>query len=167
MPELNTKHGEIFDWEGDFNYEGQEWFKDRPEKPEPPSAPPTTSDPYVPLPGVIEENDRFFYAMKHAPNVLYTRFKQYGQLGVLGWCYEFGELIEHLKQLGFEGNMFVTTRQQALDTCTEILKLKLNIKMQIVVMYLSSQVARLRRFLDGETVFDDYPETDFPIDTLI
>lgn len=61
--------------------------------------------------------------------------------------------------------MFVATRTQALQTCTEILKLKLDIKMQIIIMYLSSQVARLRRFLDGETEFNDYPETDFPVET--
>ena len=61
--------------------------------------------------------------------------------------------------------MFVATREQALKTCSEILKLKLDIRMQIIVMYLSSQVARLRRFLDGEANFDDYPDTDFPIES--
>ena len=83
---------------------------------------------------------------------------------MLGWCSEFSELIDNLKQLGFNGNMFVTTRDQALRTCAEILRMRLDIRMQIIVMYLSSQVARLRRFLDGEANFDDYPETDFPID---
>ena len=73
-------------------------------------------------------------------------------------------MIDALKQLGFEGNMFVSTRTQALKTCEEILRLKLDIEMQIIVMYLSSQVARLRRFLDGETTFTDYPDADFPID---
>lgn len=86
------------------------------------------------------------------------------QLGVLAWCSEFGELIESLKNLGFEGNMFMNTRAQALATCQELLRLKLDIQMQIIVMYLSSQVARLRRFLDGETHFDDYPEPSFPLD---
>lgn len=60
--------------------------------------------------------------------------------------------------------MFVTTRQSALKACEDILKLKLDIRMQIIVMYLSSQVARLRRFLDGEKQWDDYPATEFPMD---
>lgn len=83
---------------------------------------------------------------------------------MLGWCSEFSELIDNLKQLGFNGNMFIATREQALRTCGDILRLQLDIRMQIIVMYLSSQVARLRRFLDGEKNFDDYPETDFPVD---
>jgi hypothetical protein len=74
-------------------------------------------------------------------------------------------MIDNLKELGFAGNMFVTTRGQALKTCEDLLKLKLDLKMQIIVMYLSSQVARLRRFLDSETVWDDYPEPSFPLDT--
>jgi hypothetical protein len=84
---------------------------------------------------------------------------------VLAWCSEFGELIDNLKDLGFVGNMFVTTRTQALRTCEELLKLmkhSLVLKMQIIVMYLSSQVARLRRFLDGDKTWDDYPEPQFP-----
>lgn len=87
------------------------------------------------------------------------------QLGVLAWCSEFGEMIDSLKVLGFSGNMFLATRAQALGTCEEILKLNLDIKMQIVLMYLSSQVARLRRFLDGgERQWDDYPVPEFPLD---
>lgn len=88
----------------------------------------------------------------------------YDQLGVLAWCSEFSELIDALKQLGFEGNMFVSTRTQALKTCEEILRLKLEIEMQIIVMYLSSQVARLRRFLDSDRQWDDYPKPMFPLD---
>lgn len=60
--------------------------------------------------------------------------------------------------------MFVSTRTQALKTCEDILKLKLDIKMQIIVMFLSSQVARLRRFLDGERVWEDYPVPQFPLE---
>jgi hypothetical protein len=59
--------------------------------------------------------------------------------------------------------MFVSTRAQALKTCEDILKLNLDIKMQIIVMYLSYQVARLRRFLDGDRVWTDYPEPQFPL----
>lgn len=84
---------------------------------------------------------------------------------MLGWCSEFSELIDNLKELGFAGNMFQTTRSQALKTCEEILSLPLQLKMQIIVMYLSSQVARLRRFLDGEREFNDYPKADFPVET--
>ncbi|KAJ6621112.1 hypothetical protein B0H10DRAFT_2163242 [Mycena sp. CBHHK59/15] len=127
-----------------------------------PPAPQSVGTPYVPLPGVVEQNEAFEFALSAAPNVLYARYKQYGQLGVLAWCSEFGELIDNLKELGFVGNMFVTTRTQALQTCEDILKLKLDLKMQIIVMYLSSQVARLRRFLDGERAWDDYPEPKFP-----
>lgn len=72
-------------------------------------------------------------------------------------------MIDALKQLGFEGNMFVATRMQALQTCAEILQLNLEVKMQIIVMYLSSQVQRLRRFLDGERQWDDYPVITFPL----
>jgi len=86
------------------------------------------------------------------------------QLGVLGWCAEFSELIDSLKNLGFDGNMFVNTRTQALATCQELLKLRLDLKMQIIIMYLSSQVARLRRFLDGEAEYHDYPNPEFPLD---
>lgn len=93
---------------------------------------------------------------------LYSTFSI--KLGVLAWCSEFGEMIDTLKELGFHGNMFVTTRVQALKTCEEILRLKLDIQMQIILMYLSSQVQRLRRFLDGERVFDDYPTPQFPLE---
>lgn len=150
------------DWGDEVDYSGYEWFKDPPPRPEPP--PPSSTENYVPQPGVIEQNEMFDFALKSAPNVLYARYKQYGQLGVLAWCSEFGELIDALKNLGFEGNMFVSTRTQALKTCEEILKLKLKIEMQIIVMYLSSQVQRLRRFLDGDRQWDDYPELNFPLD---
>lgn len=137
---------------------------------------------------MIDQNDAFEYALSVAPNELYARYRQYGQvstrfypllahcsqltlpinirtqLGVLAWCSEFSELIDSLKELGFRGNMFVSTRTQALKTCEDLLKLKLDIKMQIIVMYLSSQVARLRRFLDGDRVWDDYPVPQFPLD---
>lgn len=83
---------------------------------------------------------------------------------MLGWTHEFSELIDAIKTLAFDGNMFIATREQALLTCSEILKLNLNIHLSIITMFLSSQVARLRRFLDGETTFDDYPDADFPLD---
>ncbi|GJJ09798.1 hypothetical protein Clacol_004022 [Clathrus columnatus] len=140
----------------EYEYGSYNWFQ--------PKAPETISPPYIPMPGVVEQNEAFIYALQAAPNVLYGQYKQYGQLGVLGWCAEFSDLIEALKLLGVEGNMFVNTRSQALATCQELLKLKLDIKMQIIIMYLSSQVARLRRFLDGEKEYDDYPIPNFPLD---
>lgn len=88
------------------------------------------------------------------------------QLGVLGWCAEFGELIDNLKELGFAGNMFVRTRSQALKTCEEILRLNLEeVKMQLIWLYLCSLIARLRRFLDGDKVWNDYPDfSNFPLE---
>jgi hypothetical protein len=83
---------------------------------------------------------------------------------VLGWCAEFGEMVDALKQLGMEGNMFVQTRATALRACEDLLRLKLDVRMQIVVIYLSSQVARLRRFLDSSREWDDYPVPQFPLD---
>ncbi|TCD67110.1 hypothetical protein EIP91_000573 [Steccherinum ochraceum] len=155
-----SKPNDHVDFGEEEDYSGYEWFKDPPPRAEPRAQ--SSTEPYVPQPGVIEQNDMFDYALKSAPNVLYGRFKQYGQLGVLAWCSEFGELIDALKSLGFDGNMFVSTRKQALATCDQILKLDLQIEMQIIVMYLSSQVARLRRFLDHEQVWTDYPRPNFP-----
>jgi hypothetical protein len=128
------------------------------------------------------------FALQSAPNVLFGRYKQYGQvhislppsippsfvlnvffpsrpqLGVLAWCAEFSEMTDELKRLGISGDMFVSTREAALKACEDILRLQLDIKMQIIVIHLSSQVARLRRFLDAEHVWEDYPETHFPLD---
>ncbi|KIK07496.1 hypothetical protein K443DRAFT_187050 [Laccaria amethystina LaAM-08-1] len=157
------KRTDVVDSGGEVDYSNYQWFQDAPPRPQP-SAPQSVAPPYVPLPGVIETNSSFEFALSVAPNIVYARYKQYGQLGVLAWCSEFGELIENLKELGFAGNMFVTTRTQALKTCEELLQLKLDIKMQIIVMYLSSQVARLRRFLDGDRVWTDYPEPQFPLE---
>lgn len=156
------KAAPTIDYGEEVDYTEYEWFKDPPPRPEP--APPPVTEQYVPQPGVIEQNEMFDFALKSAPNVLYARYKQYGQLGALAWCSEFSELIDALKELGFRGNMFVSTRSQALTTCEEILKLKLKIDMQIILMYLSSQVARLRRFLDGDREWNDYPEMTFPVD---
>jgi hypothetical protein len=45
-----------------------------------PSAPQTVAPAYVPLPGVIDQNEAFEFALSAAPNVLYARYKQYGQV---------------------------------------------------------------------------------------
>lgn len=147
----------------EIDYAGYEWFKDPPPPQMAQMATPSAAEPFVPQPGVIDQNEMFDFALKSAPSVLYSKYKQFGQLGVLAWCAEFGEMIDALKQLGFEGNMFVATRAQALKTCSEILQLHLEIKMQIIVMYLSSQVQRLRRFLDAERQWEDYPVITFPL----
>jgi len=160
--DYSGKRTDVVDFGGEVDYSGYNWFQDAP--PKQPSVPQTVAPPYVPLPGVIEQNEAFEFALSAAPNVLYARYKQYGQLGVLAWCSEFSELIDNLKDLGFQGNMFVTTRTQALRTCEELLKLNLDVKMQIIIMYLSSQVARLRRFLDGDRQWDDYPAPQFPLE---
>ena len=64
------------------------------------------------------------------------------------------------------GHMFTATRAQALDTCRELLLLltegKIEVQMQIIIIYLSSLVARLRKFLDSNTEFEDYPQPNFP-----
>jgi len=119
---------------------------------------------YQPLPNVIEDNERFIMALKGSPRVMYQRYKDFGQMGVFGWTAELSELIDALKTLGFEGNMFVSTREAALTACEKLLSLvqKLEIEMQIIIMYLSSQVARLRRFLDSERQWNDYPKPNFP-----
>jgi hypothetical protein len=88
------------------------------------------------------------------------------QLGVLAWCNEFDEMITSIKQLGFDGNMFVSTRAAALGACKEILQLELieEVKMQIILIHLTSMIQRLRRFLDPEILYEDYPRIDFPMD---
>lgn len=61
----------------------------------------------------------------------------------------------------FPGHMFTDTRDQALETCTQILDTLVNqmdVQMQIIVMFLSYQVQRLRKFLDANTDFTDYPQ---------
>lgn len=156
-----AKNVDVVDFGGEADYTGHQWFQEPPPRPEPQPV----VQPYIPDDDVIRQNNAFDFALKAAPNVLYGRFKQYGQLGVLAWCSEFGEMIDSLKELGFSGNMFVATRAQALKTCEDILGLKLDIRMQIILLYLSSQVARLRRFLDGgERQWDDYPASEFPVD---
>ncbi|KAF9448187.1 hypothetical protein P691DRAFT_792858 [Macrolepiota fuliginosa MF-IS2] len=159
--DYSGKRTDVVDHGGEMDYSGVQWFSEPgPQRAAPP--PPQPDPSYAPDPVVIDQNESFEYALSVAPNELYARYRQYGQLGVLGWCSEFSELIDNLKDLGFQGNMFVSTRTQALKTCEDILKLKLDVKMQIIIMYLSSQVARLRRFLDGDRQWDDYPQPQFP-----
>ncbi|KAG6832524.1 hypothetical protein H0H92_000153 [Tricholoma furcatifolium] len=159
LSDFGGKRTDVVDFGIGMDYGDQAWFQNRPERPQP--TPPQPE--YTPAPDVISMNDAFEYALSSAPNVLYARYKQYGQLGVLAWCSEFSELIDGLKELGFEGNMFTTTRSQALETCAQLLKLPMEIDMQLIIMYLSGQVSRLRHFLDSETVWDDYPIPKFPV----
>jgi hypothetical protein len=60
------------------------------------------------------------------------------QLGVLGWCAEFEELISEVKGLGTSGDMADATRDCALQTCRDILKLQLDVQMQLIILYLVS-----------------------------
>ncbi|CAE6487156.1 unnamed protein product [Rhizoctonia solani] len=122
-----------------------------------------TGTSYVPTPDVIERNELIIKALKNAPGALHTRFRHFGQLGVLGWSSEFSELIDEIQRCGLERQMFTTTRAQALSTCKALLKLHIDIRLQMISMFLCSQIARLRRFLDGETEYTDYPTPDFPL----
>jgi len=160
------KRTDVVDFGGEADYSHMKWFQDAPPRPpQPPAAEQGPSTPYMPTIDTIHANENFEYALSAAPNVLYQRYVQYGQLGVLGWCSEFGELIDGLKTLGLSGNMFITTRTQALKTCEDILAIKMeDVKMQIIIMFLSSQVARLRRFLDADRMWNDYPDLSFPLE---
>jgi len=161
------KTADTVDFGGEADYAAYEWFKEPP----PHRPPPQSSEPYIPQQVVIEQNDMLDYALKAAPNVVFGRFKQYGQLGVLAWCAEFDEMITAIKHLGLEGNMFVSTRAAALGACKEILNLDMiaHIKMQIIVIHLTSMIARLRRFLDPDPqkLYEDYPPIDFPVDPSV
>ncbi|KAH9937226.1 uncharacterized protein B0H18DRAFT_1151129, partial [Fomitopsis serialis] len=110
-------------WGEDYDYSGYEWFKDPPPRPEVCLSCRASLRVSYARPGGHASNAMFDFALKSAPNVLYSKYKQYGQLGVLAWSSEFSEMIDALKGLGFEGNMFVATRTQALRTCEEIVKL--------------------------------------------
>ena len=87
---------------------------------------------------------------------------------MLGWCNDFSELVDSIEYTGHEGCLFTTTRDQGLQTCEEILQMDLDVKLQLVILYLrydsipcsaggtlnnlgnSTQICRLRRFLDGD-----------------
>jgi len=43
-------------------------------------ASPATAEPFVPQQGVIEQNEMFNFALKSAPSVLYSKYKQFGQV---------------------------------------------------------------------------------------
>jgi len=166
--DFTGKRPDVIDLGGEVDYSNMQWFQEPPQRPQPQAQQQQNVPSYEPSLAVIDQNDGFQYALNAASNVLYQRYKQYGQLGVLAWCSEFSELIDNLKDLGFAGNMFVTTRVQALKSCEEILQLfrthMEEVRMQIVKMYLSTQVARLRRFLDADRVWTDYPDNTFPLE---
>jgi hypothetical protein len=90
------KNEDTVDVGGEMDYAGYQWFQDPPPRPEvlvytvdkfsllmvsicQPSAPQTPAR-YLPSRSVIELNQAFDFALKAAPNVLYARFKQYGQV---------------------------------------------------------------------------------------
>lgn len=126
-----------------------------------------TSSSYIPTADVVERNELIVKALRNAPGALQTRFRHFGQLGVLGWSSEFSELVDEIQRCGLERQMFTTTREQALATCKALLRVHMEIRLQMISMFLCSQVARLRRFLDAETEYSDYPTPNFPLpDTL-
>jgi len=43
-------------------------------------ASPAAAEPFAPQPGVIEQNEMFDFALKSAPSVLYSKYKQFGQV---------------------------------------------------------------------------------------
>jgi len=146
---------------GALEFSGHQWLQNRPPAPQA-ARPPSPRIQFKPTPTAIEKNTAMIHALKSAPNVLYDRFCQFGQLGVLGWCAEFAELIDELKALGFSGNMADVTRECALQTCRDILKLQLDVQMQLIILYLSGQISRLRMFLGIEDP-GDYPVPAFPL----
>lgn len=92
--------------------------------------------PYNPSSDVVEKNEALTFALQAAPMVLLERFQQFGELGTLGWCSEFSDLVDEIKALGFDGDMFTTTRETALKSCADILALNLDVKMQLVTLFL-------------------------------
>lgn len=105
--------------------------------------------PFEPTPEMIDFNEELTNALRACASTLYDRYTQYGDLGVLGWCNDFSELISAIETVGMDGALFTATRDEGLEACDQILRLELDIKKQLVLFFLSSQVARLRRFLDG------------------
>jgi len=149
----------------DWEFERQhQWFAERPVIPaQAPAAAAGEPSPKIqPSDSALASNGAIVYALQIAPNILRTRYDAFGELGVLGWCDEFRELIDAIIETGFEGALFTSTREVALTTCTQLLRLDIDIKMQIIIIYLSAQVARLRRFLDGDLQYEDYPDLSFP-----
>jgi hypothetical protein len=65
--------------------------------------------------------------------------------------------------MGWDRELFVNTCIQALATCQDLLRIKLDIKMQLVIMHLSSQIEQLREFLDREAKYQNYPSHTFPL----
>jgi len=142
-------------------YAGHQWLQNRPppqDQPRPPSPP----VPFMGSPEAVRRNDALITALEIAPNVLFDRYHQFGQIGVLAWCTEFEEMVGEIKSLGFGEEMAGQTRERALEACKEILKLDFNIPAQLINMYLAGQIARLRAFLGAEGDAD-YPQCRFSV----
>jgi len=154
-------YGPIDGRPGALEYSDHQWLQDRPPPPDPPPASPQKI-PFNPTPTAVQRNENLIKALKAAPSVLYERFCQFGQLGVLGWCAEFDELISEVKRLALDGDMADVTRDRALQTCREILRLQLDVQMQLIILYMSAQISRLRTILDQEGD-EDYPIPTFPL----
>jgi len=145
-------------------YAGHQWLQNRPPPPQETPRPPSPPVPFIGSEESIRRNDVLIAALNIAPNVLFDRYHQFGQVGVLAWCSEFEEMVSEIKSLGFSGDMAGKTRESALEACREVLKLDLEIPAQLIIMYLAGQIARLRNFLGVEEEAD-YPQCRFPMPT--
>lgn len=106
---------------------------------------------------MIEFNEELTNALRACASTLYDRYTQYGdvspvtvvskrtvpdevvtfsQLGVLGWCNDFSELISAIETVGMDGALFTATRDEGLEACDQILRLELDIKKQLVLFFL-------------------------------
>jgi hypothetical protein len=90
------KRTDVVDFGGEMDYSHYQWFQDAPPRApvslvvlvryaphnfETQPAPPEPD--YIPHPDVIAQNEAFEYALSCAPNILYGRYKQYGQVCVI------------------------------------------------------------------------------------
>jgi len=110
MAALNEKVNEAVDFGGDYDYGDRQWFTDMPDMPQRPvrtpffylhlrihvnppgllQPPQPVEDPYVPQQDVVEQNEIFQFALSAAPNVLYARYKQYGQVSLCSYSNPLG-----------------------------------------------------------------------------
>lgn len=75
--DFTAKNADAVDFGGEVDYSGHQWFQEPP----PMAPPPPVAEPaYIPDQSVIMQNEAFNFALSAAPNVLYGRYKQYGQV---------------------------------------------------------------------------------------
>ncbi|KAF8323238.1 hypothetical protein DL93DRAFT_2070840 [Clavulina sp. PMI_390] len=138
---------------------GRRWLENRPPPPEIPRTP-SPPMPYSGSPEAIALNRRIMDSLKVAPEVLFSRYHEFGQIGVLRWCRDFEDLIGEIMKLGNSGDMADRTRDHALEACEEILKVDIPNSTQLVLRCLTNQIHQLRDFL-GVNDATDYPQRAF------